>query len=122
MLKRQVEEKEFVDVGSQVYRSVSLSENPSAAIGISSTKFNAALTQLKGDGYNVHTVKLPQVGTGELTTYKVLTKPGVTQKDAWLNRYKIRQIDEKTVDNGKTYLGIHPPLSISSKSCGCTVC
>jgi hypothetical protein len=114
MLKRQVEAKEFVDVGSQVYRSVSLSENPSAAIGISSTKFNAALTQLKGDGYNVHTVKLPQVGTGELTTYKVLTKPGVTQKDAWLNRYKIRQIDEKTVDNGKTYLGIHPPLSISS--------
>jgi DNA-binding NarL/FixJ family response regulator len=114
MLKRQVDSKEFVDVGSNVYRNISLSDNPSAAIGISQTKFNAALTKLKSDGYNVHTLKLPQAGTGEMTTYKVLVKPGVTQKDAWTNRHNIRQIQESTKDNGRTFLGIHPPLSIKA--------
>jgi predicted transcriptional regulator len=120
MLKRQVEEKEMIDVGSNVNLDLPISDNPSTKIGISPDKFNTALSMLKEEGYNVHTFKSQQVGTGEMTTYKVLVKPGVTQKEAWLNRDNVRLISEKTDDGGHTYtdFGIVPPLSVSSKRVG----
>lgn len=105
MLKKEVEAKQFVDVGSNV----------NIGIGVSQTKFNAALTKLKGDGYNVHTVPLPQVGTSEKTNYKILVAPGVSQREAYLNRHNIRSIQEKSDDQGRSFLGIHTPISISSK-------
>jgi len=109
MLKRQVNEKEFVDVGANVEKSLEL--------GISPDKFRTALSLLKEEGYNVHPVHIRQVGTGEITRYMVLTKPGVTKKDAFVNRDKIRQIAEKSDDRGRTWtdLGIKPPLNINPK-------
>ena len=120
MLKRQVDEKEFLDVGSEVNRDLPIGDNPETRIGISPDKFNTALSMLKEEGYGVHTLKSKQVGTGEMTTYKVLTKPGVTQKEAFLNRDKIRTISEKSDDRGRTYtnLGIQPPLHINPKRVG----
>jgi hypothetical protein len=55
MLKRQVEEKGFIDVGSNVEKDLPIGE-PGARIGISPDKFKTALSILKEEGYNVHPV------------------------------------------------------------------
>ncbi|MFL5664906.1 MAG: helix-turn-helix domain-containing protein [Ktedonobacteraceae bacterium] len=117
MLKRQVAEKEFVDVGSSTEKALPLGDNPAAKIPISPDKFKTALSMVKEEGYNVHDVYMPQVGTGEITRYKVLTKPGVTRKEAFANRDKIRPISEKTDDGGRSFTdsGFKPPLHIDPK-------
>lgn len=120
MLKRQVDEKKFIDVGAFVEKDLPIGNNPESRIGISSDKFNTALSMLKEEGYSVHPLMLRQVGTGELTRYKVLVGPGVTKKDVYANRENIRLIAEKSDDRGRTYtdFGIQPPLSINPKRVG----
>jgi hypothetical protein len=118
MLKRQVEEKGMIDIGVHVERDIPIGENPETRIGISKDKFNTAVSMLKEEGYRVHTFWGPQQGTGEQTKYKVLVKPGVTQKQAWLNRDNIRLITEKSRDGGRNYmdeLAFKKPLSIDPK-------
>lgn len=119
MLKRQVNEKEFLDVGANVERDlpIGMGENPAARQKISADKFKTALSMLKEEGYQVHDVFIPQVGTGEFTRYKILTKPGVTSKEAFANRDRIRQISEKSEDGGETWdkMGFQYPLHIDPK-------
>lgn len=105
MLREQVAQKQFIDVGKGV-------ENQ---LGMSSTKLSNAVAVLKEQGYVTHNVKVPQLGTGKLTEVKVLAPPGTTQKEVWLNRYKIQQIQSYSEDGGRTFLGIQPPMSIDSK-------
>lgn len=104
MLKDQVAQKGYIDVGSSVERH----------IGVSRGKLDNALAQLEAEGYSVHTVKIQQVGTGEFTTMKVLAPPGTSQKDVWMNRDSIRQIEEFSDDGGRSYLGMHKPLDVAS--------
>jgi hypothetical protein len=120
MLKRQVEEKKFVDVGAYVEKDLPIGRDPSVAIGISPDKFKTALSMLREEGYNVWPVHTRQVGTGEMTRNLVLVKPGVTKKEAFANRDNIRLISEKSDDRGHTFtdFGIQPPMSISSKRVG----
>jgi hypothetical protein len=122
MLKRQVNEKEFLDVGANVERDLPLGfgDNPGYRQGISADKFKTALSMLKEEGYNVHPVHIKQVGTGEMTKYLVLTKPGVTKEQAFANRDRIRQISEKSEDGGHTWAntGFKPPLNIDLKRVG----
>lgn len=108
MLKEQVAQKTYLDVGSGV-------EN---LIGVTRTKLDAAIALLKEEGYELHPVKIRQAGTGLFTNYKVLVPPGITSSDVYRNRDFIRTIQEFSEDGGLTFLGIHPPLSISSKRVG----
>lgn len=105
MLKKHVDEKGMIDVGTGTEHSV----------GVSSTRLNTSLAILKSQGYEVHKFKAPQMGTGKMTEYKVLCPPGTTQKEAWMNRNNLRQIDEFSVDGGRSFTQIKPPLPISSK-------
>jgi hypothetical protein len=120
MLKRQVEEKKFVDVGAHVEKDLPIGDNPDSRMGISPDKFKTALSMLKEEGYNVHPVHIRQVGTGETTRYLVLVQPGVTKKEAFANRDFIRQISEKSDDRGRTWkdTGFQPPLNVDSKRVG----
>jgi hypothetical protein len=120
VLKKEVAEKQFVDVGAQVQRDLPIFGPGVPGMGISKDKFDTALSMLKEEGYSVHPVRIRQVGTGEFTRYRVLVPPGVTQKDVWINRDKIQQISNKSDDDGRTFRdqGISPPLSISSKRVG----
>jgi hypothetical protein len=113
MLKRQVAEKGFVDIGAKVEMDLPMFEGK-PPVSISADKFNTAVSILKDEGYNVHPVHITQVGTGERTRYKVLVAPGVTKQEAYANRDNIRLISEKTDDRGHTYtdFGIQTPLSI----------
>lgn len=115
MLKREVDKKDFLDVGIGVERSLVLGDNVASESGVSKEKFQTAVAMLKEQGYQVHTVRVKQQGTGEYTTHKVLVKPGVTQKEAWMNRYDIKQIQEKTDDGGDNFTGLRPPTSMSSR-------
>lgn len=108
MLKEQVDKKVFVDVGESVELHV----------GVTRTQLNTSIRMLREQGYEVHPVKLEQQGTGKLTEYKVLAKPGTTQKQVWENRYNIQQVTDTSKDGGRSYVGPQPPLSISSKRVG----
>lgn len=104
ILRDSVEKKDFVDVGKGV----------EVSLGISKEKLGVALAILKDEGYNVHTVKETQLGTGKETNFKVLTKPEITQNEVWKNRDKIEQwnIDHYSDDGGRTAFGILPPMPI----------
>ena len=104
VLRENVDKKQFIDVGKGV----------EASLGISKEKLGTALAVLKDEGYVVHTVKKPQLGTKEETTFKVLAPPGTTQKEVWQNSDKISQwgIDHFSDDGGRTAFGIQPPMSL----------
>lgn len=108
MLRDQIEKKEFLDVGVGV-------ENH---LGISNTKLKTAVAQLREEGYKLHYVKVKQIATGKYTTVQVLTKGDVPYKDVFNHPEKIQQITDFTYDGGKTFLGIHEPLSIDSSRVG----
>lgn len=108
MLREQVDEKQFIDIGTGV-------EN---YIGISDTKLRSAVRLLKEEGYEVHTVKIPQLGTNEETTLKVLCPPGTTWGEVNRAKYDVKSITNFSEDNGRTFLGIQEPLSINPDRVG----
>jgi len=108
MLKDQVDKKSYIDVGSGVEHH----------LGISKEKLGTAVARLKEEGYTIHYVKVEQLGTGQQTTIKVLAAPDTTYSEVFRNRDKIQQIASFSDDGGRTYLGIQPPISVSSKRVG----
>lgn len=105
MLKSQVDEKTYIDIGVGVEHHV----------GVSKTKLNTAVAMLQEQGYGVHYVKVEQLGTGKQTTIKVLAKPDTPYSEVFANRGKIRQITEFSEDGGRSFLGLQTPISVSSK-------
>lgn len=105
MLKEEVANKKYIDIGSGV-------ENQ---LGISQTKLSTAVAVLQEEGYEIRYLKVTQLGTGKQTTVKVLTAPGVPYSEVSKNRSQIKQIQTFSEDGGRSYLGIQPPLSVSSK-------
>lgn len=110
MLKAQVESKGLVDVGTGVEHHI--------PTGVSRTKLNTAIAMLQQEGYGVHYVKVEQLGTGQQTTIKVLSKPDVPYSEVYKNRANIKQVTEFSEDGGRSYLGLQPPLNVSSKKIG----
>lgn len=108
ILKDQVEKKGYIDVGVGVERH----------LGISDTKLRTAVARLQEQGYTKHYVKVEQLGTGQQTTIKVLAKPGTPYAEVFRNRDNIQQVTGYSTDGGRSYLGIQPPISVSSKRIG----
>lgn len=105
MLKDQVEKKKYIDVGAGV----------ELHMGVSRTKLNTAVAVLEEQGYKVQYLKVEQLGTGKQTTMKVLTKDDVPYSELYKNRDQVQQITDYTQDGGRTYLGLKPPVPVSSK-------
>jgi len=105
MLRDEVKEKKYIDIGSGV-------ENQ---LGMSSTKLATAVAVLQEEGYKIHYLKVRQLGTGKETTLKVLSAPDVSYGEVSKNRDQIKQIQHFTEDGGRSFIGIQPPLSVSSK-------
>lgn len=105
MLREQVKEKKYIDIGTGV-------ENQ---LGISQTKLATAVAVLQEEGYKIHYLKVTQLGTGKQTTVKVLSAPGVSYKEVSANRANIKPIQSFSEDGGRSYIGIQKPLSVSSK-------
>ena len=105
MLRDQVDSKGLVDVGTGVEHHV----------GVSRTKLDNAIAQLREQGYELHPVQVDQLGTKNKTTIKVLAPPGTTYRDVVSRKSEIRQITNFSQDGGRSYLGLQPPRSVSSK-------
>jgi hypothetical protein len=105
MLKEEIAQKRYLDVGKG-------QEN---WLNISKTKLAAAVSSLEDEGYIVHYLKTRQLGTGKDTSIKVLVAPGVTYSELSANRDKLGQIAKYSVDDGKSYLGLLPPIAVSPK-------
>lgn len=110
MLKDQVAQKKFVDIG----------KGNEHHLDISSGMLNNAVAVLKEEGYEVYSIPVKQLGTGQNTNVKVLAPPGTTWGDVKRGQSDIQLITVKTDDHGRSYtdLGILPPMSISSKRVG----
>lgn len=104
-LEKHVAKTGYLDVGEGVERFM----------GVSSTSLATSIAMLKDQGYNLHYVKVEQLGTGKMTTVKVLTKPGVEYSELLKNRDKIGSVASYSEDGGRTFLGIEKPVDISSK-------
>lgn len=105
MLKNEIKNKKYIDIGSGV-------ENQ---LGISATKLATAVAALESEGYHKYYVKIKQLGTGNYTTTKVLTAPGVSYSEVLKNKDSIQQIRTYSEDHGRSYSLIQTPMSISSK-------
>lgn len=101
MLKDQVAKKGMIDIGSGVETQLNMSQ----------TKLSTAVEVLRQEGYEVHTVPV-QTAPGMKTYVKVLAPPGTTWGDVARNKDKIQPIQARTVDSGRTWSNIHPPISI----------
>lgn len=111
MLKEQVAEKKYVDVGAGTENYVGVTEN----------KLKTAIAMLREDGYNLYYVNVPQIGTGKNTTIKVLASPDTTYSEVYANRDSIRNLTGYSEDGGKTFVSVKPkPLSVNPNRVGVT--
>ena len=81
-------------------------------MGVSRTKLGNAVALLQEEGYEVHTIKVKQLGTDKYTNVKVLAPPGTTFADISKNRDNIQVLDHYTEDGGRTFLGIETPVMV----------
>jgi DNA-binding CsgD family transcriptional regulator len=105
MLKDEVSEKKYLDVGKGV-------ENH---LGVSKEKLLAAVAILKEQDYEVHYLTVPQIGTGNETSIKVLVAPGTTYTETSQNRDKLGQIAKFSTDHGRNFYGMQDPLTVNPK-------
>lgn len=111
MLRKNVDDHDIVDIG----KGTELHVDTGTRIGISKEKLAAAVAVLRDEGYETYTLQTPQVGTNQFTNQKVLVKPGVSFGDAKRMTDKIHTIGNWTENEGRTYFGIHEPISIPSR-------
>lgn len=84
-------------------------------VGVSRTKFDAALKQLEAEGYKIQSMSIQQqFGKGN-TPYKLLTDPDVTRQEIFQNSENIRPpVDIKIDSDGVKHM-LRPIQNIDSK-------
>lgn len=105
MLKAQIEDGGYLDVGAGTEHY----------LGISDTQLKAALAVLRNEGYVIHPVQVDQVGTQNKTTIKVLTKEGVEYLDVKKNLSDIKSVAVKLDPDSGEYISATPPKTLDSK-------
>lgn len=105
-LKKQVDEKGMIDVGTGVERELNISKE----------KLKQALYILELQGYMTYGGGMPQVtNKGQQTNLKVLTPPGTEHKDIY-DYSKINSISNYiSRDGGETFESFKYPTSLNSK-------
>lgn len=110
IIRKNVDEHDIVDIG----KGTELNIGTSAKMGISPEKLKAAIAVLRDEGYETYTLRTKNVGTNHFTNQQVIVKPGVSFGEAKKMTDRIHTMGEWTENDGLTYFGIHPPLSINS--------
>lgn len=105
-LKKQVDEKGMIDVGTGVERELNISKE----------KLNQALYLLEREGYPVYGGRMDQVtNPGQKTTQKVLCVPGTEHKEIY-DFDRVQTVNEYVShDNGETFDKFVYPKSMDSK-------
>ncbi|WP_458459243.1 helix-turn-helix domain-containing protein [Pseudobutyrivibrio sp.] len=105
ILEDRVKEVGFVQVGSG---------NELFLNNTSKTSLDNTLKALEKKGYTIHNLQVEQLGTGKMTTVKVLANPGVELKDVYKNMDKIRlPVDIQETDG--EWKVAEPPVSVDKK-------
>lgn len=104
VIRKNVDEHQIVDIGKGV----------GPRMNISNERLRASVSLLRAEGYETHNVRVRQPGTKHYTQTRVLTPKGTTWAEAQKMASKIHTMGEWTENDGKTFFGIHEPLSISS--------
>ena len=104
-LKKQIDEKGMIDVGTGVERE----------LGVSKEKLNQALYILEMEGYPIYGGGVPQVtNPGKQTNLKVICPPGTEHKDIY-NFENIHSVtDYASHDGGETFDKFAYPKSMDS--------
>lgn len=81
--------------------------------GSTGTALGNSLKVLQNKGYDVHNIQVEQLGTGKMTTIRVLTMPGTTKSDVYKNQDKIELPVDVYMDNYemkkvKPYVSVDP--------------
>lgn len=107
ILRKNVDDQKYIDVGSGV----------ASSLGITETRLDTAVQALKDEGYTVQNIYVEQAWIpGKYTTVKVLAEPGTTKQDIYDNRGKIGIVNEHFSEmNGVKLDEYQPVKSISSK-------
>lgn len=108
LLKKNVADKTFVDVGVGVEHH----------LGISDFQLKTAVAQLLEEGYQKFYLKVPQLGTSHETSFQILAPPGADYKTDFLPRKDIIQtatITDYSVDRGKNYISLVEPKQVDPK-------
>ena len=107
LIREQVEKHGFIDYGVGTANH----------IGVSNERLGTSIAVLKEEGYKVHYVNVEQMGTGNFTRLKVLTKGDVTYSEVLKNKDKIAPLLGNSEDGGKTFsnFGMLPPLNVNLK-------
>lgn len=107
-LKKQIDEKGMIDVGSGV--EIELGD-------ISREKFDQALEILQAEGYPIYPRSIPQVtNPNQVTNMLIACKPGTEHKDIYVDTANIKSITEYTSkDGGETFETFQYPSSLDSK-------
>jgi DNA-binding CsgD family transcriptional regulator len=104
ILRDLVAEKKYLDIGAGV-------ENH---LNVSTTKLKTAVAVLVEEGYTVHSVQQPQLGTGKNTTIKVLAPPNTTWGEVMRNRADIKLVTNVVNEGDRSSFGLLPPIQIAS--------
>lgn len=104
MLKEQVAQKKYLDIGAGTEQY----------LGISATKLDDTIKLLEEQGYKRHYIQVEQVGTGQKTTLKVLTKDDVPWKEVNAHQTDIRPVTDVYLDSDTDeWKKVQPPQSVS---------
>lgn len=105
MLKDNVDQKRFIDIGVGI-------ENH---LGVSRTKLNTAVAMLQEQGYKVHNVNVAQMSMpGQFTRVKVLGTPDTEWKDLVNDISQIKTIATHSDDYGRNWKPDFDPKAIQS--------
>lgn len=108
-VKDEVDRKRYLDVGAGVEYQLN---------GVSKDRLNKVVAILKESGYKVHTVKVEQMGTGKMTTLKVLGAPDTEWKEVVKNPTLVQEIKLSKMshpDGSHTITPLQYPTSVDSK-------
>lgn len=101
------------------FKYVDIGEGSHLFLGVSETKLKNAVALLKNEGYTVHYLREPQLGTGKKTSMIVLAAPGVDFKEVYANRANVQIPEYSTKDKGHSFsLNDGPVTNISSNRVG----
>lgn len=105
VLKSELAKKKMLDIG----------EGTEQHLGVPQSRLKTAVQMLQDEGYVLHRVKVPQLGTSHETQIKILVEPGIDYKHIVNNLDKIGTPAKYSPDGGRTFLGIRPPENVDSK-------
>ena len=106
VLKANVDEKRYLDVGDGV----------ASGMGITKNRLDTAVQSLVDEGYSLHKIRVPQVtNPGKYTQMMVLCQPDVTWDELRKNKEKIGLVNERFTDpKGVNLLMPRDPTPVSA--------